>query len=322
MPPPDELQEKMHYLLSTVPRHALAAASEQLTKRYRSEKRDQENSFMTDIAHRLAYLAVRMPATYAVVERVLEEIRLRFPPFAPTTLTDYGSGPGTATWAASESFPDLKTAILFEADQNLLTLGKQLMQNSSTPALASATWHTQDLLQLDKFPITDLSILSYVVGELPIELLPPLISKIWESTSQVLVIIEPGTPHGFERIRLLRDHLISLNAHLVAPCPHQNQCPMTGSDWCHFSQRLERSETHRLIKEVSLGYEDEKYSYIVASKSPVTLPSARILRHPNIHSGHVDLTLCTPTGLEKTIISRRQGPLYKLARKSDWGDAL
>jgi ribosomal protein RSM22 (predicted rRNA methylase) len=161
-----------------------------------------------------------------------------------------------------------------------------------------------------------------VVGELPLEAVQTLISTMWQLTAQVLVVIEPGTPHGFERIRLVRQQLIESGAFLVAPCPHAGDCPMANGDWCHFSQRLERSSMHMAVKSVMLGYEDEKFSYVVASKTPVVLPDARILRHPQHHSGHVDLQLCAQDGLEKRVISRRHGPLYKLARKLEWGDAL
>lgn len=322
MPLPDQLNEQLYQLLSTVPRHALTTASEQLTHRYRSSTRDQDGLFMTDRAHRLAYLAVRFPATYAVVESVLEELKLRVPMFSPSSIVDYGCGPGTATWAATQSFPSIISATLHERDSALLEIGKELMCRSLNPTLASSSWNVSDLIKLQNFTINDLSILSYVVGELPIDLLPSLISKIWSCTSQVIVVIEPGTPHGFERIRVIRNHLIANDAYLVAPCPHQNQCPMRETDWCHFPQRLDRSEIHRAVKEVNIGYEDEKYSYIIASKVQVKLPDARIIRHPKTHSGHVELSLCAQSGLEQKTISRRHGALYKQIRKCHWGDGI
>ena len=49
-----------------------------------------------------AYASSRMPACYSVLYRVFDELHLHLPDFAPTTMLDFGSGPGTAIWAARE----------------------------------------------------------------------------------------------------------------------------------------------------------------------------------------------------------------------------
>lgn len=49
-----------------------------------------------------AYSVMRMPACYAVAMRVLRELRIARPGFSPGSLLDFGSGPGTAIWAAQE----------------------------------------------------------------------------------------------------------------------------------------------------------------------------------------------------------------------------
>lgn len=196
------------------------------------------------------------------------------------------------------------------------------MQKTSLSALRKSEWHRVDLQQEIDFGKHDLSVLSYVVGELSIAAASELIKRVWKATDHVLAVIEPGTPHGFSRIAALRSLLIGIGGYMVAPCPHQEACPMQGEDWCHFSQRLERSAVHRDVKDVDRGYEDEKYSYIIFSKAPIKLPEARILRHPQVHSGHVDFVLCGREGLEKKIISKRMGEFYKKARKLDWGDSL
>lgn len=90
-------------------------------------------------------------------------------------------------------------------------------------------------------------------------------------------------------------------------------------DWCHFAQRVERTSLHRRLKQGTLGYEDEKFSYLVVAKSSALTPSARIVRHPLIRSGHIQLTLCTPQGLQRQTIRRSQGELYRRARQAEWG---
>ena len=96
---------------------------------------------------------------------------------------------------------------------------------------------------------------------------------------------------------------------------------MKENDWCHFSKRISRSSIHRQLKEGFLSHEDEKFSYIAISKVPVALPMNRILRHPEKHSGHLSLELCTHNGtIQNKTISKRDGELYKQARKLKWGD--
>jgi len=137
-----------------------------------------------------------------------------------------------------------------------------------------------------------------------------------------LALVEPGTPAGFERLRAARSALISWGARVGAPCPHDQTCPMVGSDWCHFAVRLERSALHRDLKAARLGYEDEKYSYLVVSPSPPSAPAARLVRSPRPHRGHVRLVLCETDGLTERVISRRDGELYRRARDARWGDRL
>jgi ribosomal protein RSM22 (predicted rRNA methylase) len=134
-------------------------------------------------------------------------------------------------------------------------------------------------------------------------------------------LIEPGTPDGFRRIHAARALLLESGAHLVAPCPHHGTCPMFNTgDWCHFAARVERTAEHRRLKSAALGYEDEKFSYVVASKQPVPLPDSRILRHPLIHPGHMRLTLCRPNTPELKTVTKSHKAVWRYARKLEWGD--
>jgi ribosomal protein RSM22 (predicted rRNA methylase) len=136
-----------------------------------------------------------------------------------------------------------------------------------------------------------------------------------------LILVEPGTPRGFSCIRNARDQILSLGGTILAPCPHGLACPLKANDWCHFSVRIPRSRLHRYLKAGSLGYEDEKYSYLIASKKPFSLPRpCRILRHPQKQSGHVRLSLCTSSGsAEETTVTRSNQEFYRKARDAFWG---
>ena len=92
-------------------------------------------------------------------------------------------------------------------------------------------------------------------------------------------------------------------------------------DWCHFAVRLERSAAHRRLKGGALGYEDEKFSYLVAGRAPAEMPLARIVRHPMARPGHIQLTLCTAQGLERRTVTKSQKEAYRRARRAEWGTA-
>ena len=50
-------------------------------------------------------MASRMPGCFAAIYKVLEEVSMRLPAFRPTSILDFGAGPGTAIWAAQEVVP-------------------------------------------------------------------------------------------------------------------------------------------------------------------------------------------------------------------------
>lgn len=299
---------------------ALAVASRELTHRYKTA------SFSTPAIHssadRSAYLAVRFPATFAVNMRVLSELRRPAPEAKVSSLLDLGAGPGTSLFAAAELFSDLASATLVEADPQWLRLGKQLAERSPNAAVRNAQWLQRDLRDAAELALSDLIIISYALGEMASSALEQVLPRAWNSAQKFLVLIEPGTKRGFAAINAARTVLIQQGAGILAPCPHREVCPMAAAgDWCHFSQRLERTAEHRRIKGASLGYEDEKFSYLIATRLELSPAQARIVRHPQKHSGHVQLELCTKAGiLEKRTVTKSDREGYKHARHAEWGD--
>lgn len=317
---PLTLQNAIEEEISRFGLNALINAQDDLSIRYRSESPHQR--LMNTEIHRCAYIASRMPATFAAVSSVLNEIRLRLPEVQFNSLLDLGAGPGTVMWAASEVFSEINKIVILEQDVHLSSIGQRLAAKSENTVLEKACWKIANLEQPQELPLSDLVVLSYSIGELSKDKRMQLLKQCWNATNKLLVIIEPGTPQGFERIRAIREELISLGSNMVAPCPHQLKCPMASDDWCHFSARLERSSLHRRLKGGSLGHEDEKFSYVAVSKTSCTLPNSRILRHPQKRSGHIGLTLCAQGGVEEKIVSKRTPEVYKQVKKLEWGDAF
>ena len=169
----------------------------------------------------------------------------------------------------------------------------------------------------------DLVTLAYVLDELAPEKRGPLLDGLWRLTADLLVIVEPGTPAGWQRILAARARLLAAGAFVVAPCPHGAACPLHPPDWCHFAVHLARSRRHRLAKAAALSWEDEKFIYLAMSRQPVAPPAARVIARPQAGKGHVRLKLCRADGeAQQRVASRREGEDYRRARKLSWGSAL
>jgi ribosomal protein RSM22 (predicted rRNA methylase) len=315
-----ELQDAIQRETEKVDHRKLAQATAQLTEHYKAA--DFSRPAVATEAHRAAYLAVRMPATYAAISRVFAEIKLLAPQDEITSLLDLGAGPGTALFAAAQQFPQLRQATLIESDASWIAVGKRLAEQSDFASVEQTQWVQQDLRSGLACEEHDLVVISYTLGELPQAAAEAVLNKAWKCAGKFLVVVEPGTRRGFAAINTLRSALIAGAATILAPCPHHFTCPMAAAgDWCHFSQRMERTSQHRRLKGGALGYEDEKFSYLVAAKNNPPFTGARIVRHPGKHSGHVKLALCTAEGkIENRTVTRSSKEAYKRARKADWGD--
>jgi len=315
---PQQLLESIQAETGKVERRRLVQAAAQLTERYKAGAFSAPA--IANDAQRAAYLAVRFPATYAVNRRVFSELKLRAPAAQVTTLLDLGAGPGTALFAAAEIFPEFDRATLIEADEHWLKLGKDLARASGLNQ--HVQWLSGDLRSGFSCDQHDLVAISYVLGELSPAAACSVMRKAWSCARQFLAIMEPGTPRGFSAIDAARSALIGSGAEIVAPCPHKLQCPMAETnDWCHFAQRLERTAEHRQLKGGELGYEDEKFSYIIAGRQSTSAEGARIVRHPGKHSGHIELTLCTQPGqIERKTVTRSHKEVFRRARKAEWGN--
>lgn len=144
------------------------------------------------------------------------------------------------------------------------------------------------------------------------------VERLWAATQGLLVLVEPGTPAGYQRLLAVRDQLIAAGGVILAPCPHQQPCPLAAPDWCHFSQRLARSRDHRLAKGAETPFEDEKFSYLVVARPGVAagVPTPRVLAPPRAGKPGIELKLCTPAGaLENRFAARRDKAAYAVARR-------
>lgn len=291
-------------LLGALPPSVLRQAAETLSQRYR----EGDKPYLTDEAHYLAYLAMRLPATFEAISHVLRAIN----PNTVHSFLDLGAGPGTGYLAAQEHFTHLTAATLVETDPQFIAIGQQLTEGP-------VTWKRATLPCV--LPPHDVVLLSYSLSEMDDP--EKVLKAAWMATTQYLVIIEPGTPAGYAQILAIRDTLLAQGGFMVAPCPHALACPMEGSDWCHFPARVQRNALHRYVKNGTMSFEDEKYSYLIMSKTPQILPAARIVGPINFKKGQVIMPLCASSGeINVTIVTQKNKAFYKACRKKSWGEAI
>lgn len=315
---PPELKAALDGKLQGFSRTVAAQRSERISTTYRAG--GGSGTIKSD-ADALAYALARMPATYAAVAASLNALTEIAPDLVPKTLLDVGAGPGTASWAAAEAFPSLQDFTLLDANATLSRLALELARDSSR--LAECRYLPGDAGgNLTEIGAADLVVASYVIGELGEADQRKLADAMWAKARRALIVIEPGTPAGYARILALRQQLIAAGAYVAAPCPHEKPCPLTAPDWCHFSQRLPRSQAHRQIKGADVPFEDERFIYVALTRAAPESRASRVLAPPDVGKAEITAKLCTEDGVAITRVPRRDKAAYAGARRWRWGDAV
>lgn len=264
----------------------------------------------------LAYALARMPATYMAIESALRYM-LESIDELPDTVLDIGAGTGAASWAM-DALMKISGFSCFERNAAMRSQGSALMQWGSD-ALQKADWVDFDITKAD-IPIQgDMVIMGYMLNELAAGQKEKALRRAWQATNRYFVIVEPGTPQGFENILLARNLLPEMGANIIAPCAHINPCT---NEWCGFSCRVPRSRIHKQTKGGDAPYEDEKYMYIAFSRSPANRSANRVLRHPQRRKKHILIEVCTERGVELKTITAKDKELYATAKKAKAGDGI
>lgn len=247
----------------------------------------------------LAYASARLPSTYAAIKHVLQRLvmsREGAGEWVPESMLDFGAGPGTAAWAARHIWPSSNIRVTaIENSHSMANLGYEILDMCADGREARYTDDgvvagdtAQERVAMDVrwrpyFPRSkgalskhDICIAAYSLNELNDSVeRHHVLNKLIQSSQQYIVLIEPGTPHGFSIIEDSRTYVLKVSRklgmpfHVVAPCPHDGACPLRGTkSWCHFSQRHTRTEEQRIAVKSLTGKAPrdtfaEKFSYVI-----------------------------------------------------------
>lgn len=307
---PEIIREETQKLCSSENTNTLVEISRRISEDYRSDKANRTICGKREI---LVYAAARMPATFGAVSRAIE---LSLPCFSGEirSMADYGAGTGAGIISAA-TLCECEELFAYEKEPEMLKLGSHFCELLDI----SVNWEQFDFSKDFPKRKTDLAVCAYCLNELSENIREKSLTALAENAER-LIIVEPGTPFYFLQMKKIRASLIEKGFSIAAPCPHNEECPLPDNDWCHFSERIQRSALHKRLKGGDAPYEDEKFCFIAAQKNPIP-DKARIIRKPIIQSGKITLSLCTENGIENRVVTK-SNPHFKQARKADTGDSF
>ncbi len=173
-----------------------------------------------------------------------------------------------------------------------------------------------------------LLVLSHVVGELTDGELSRVATMA--ATAEELIWVEPGSREISRRLGSIRSVLQAAGHQLIAPCTHQNPCPMfEGANerhWCHFFapppvEIFQSAFWRRFSEEMEVDLRGLPYSYLVSSRlQPPSAPAGaeRLIARPVELKAHCRLLCCGGEGLVDRTLQKRVDPdLYRrIVKKS------
>ncbi len=293
------------------------------------------------------HILAQLPKIYSSLMHILTPLKKRLgQSYAPRTVIDIGGGAGEGLLAAKTCFGSKVKGTLVTQRQMWDRL-KGLHQDTTfmTRAPVGSTY--------------DLVIASHIL--LTAASPRRAIFDAWKLVSEggLLVFVETGSLSGFKQIVAARDALtrdeLGTVSRILAPCPHEKECPLAGSrDICNFGQNFWVEGPLRL-KSIRKGRKDHtEFSYVVIQRGvrrpdmpnpdcgeqlkdvqkqsaekvdELTLANEafhwpRIIRDPQKKGGHVTFKMCTAPGAFSswTVPKSFGNQAYHDARKSRWGE--
>ena len=169
-----------------------------------------------------AYIASQLPFMLAPLQNVFAEISRRIPDFAPKSMFDFGSGPGTAIVAAQKHWSSsLNDIMAVEISQSMLEIAAEILKDHPDLPTDRIKWRRFMAMNPNR-PKYNLVVASMVLSELPDDhLRQQSVQHLWQQTDDILVLIDRGNAEGFRILRNARDQLIETGAseklYIVAP---------------------------------------------------------------------------------------------------------
>ncbi|KAG0338372.1 37S ribosomal protein S22 [Podila humilis] len=241
-----------------------------------------------------AYIAAVSPNTFSAIRNVLGEVHRRVPNLDPKTMLDFGTGPGTAIWAANEVWqrPIQYTGV--DTSMAMLETAEGVLESLSASSAGIDNVTLKPFMSHGpKAQKYDVVMAAFVLGELTTSALRrSTLEQLWNSTNDMLILIDRGTPSGFKAVAEAREQILGLDVDLYKPKRKYDNFGNILPD----EEPAPREPAHVLApkktKHSKENFEDAKYTYVVLRKGPRPTQSST---QPNIAT-----TVLTPEKEEDT----------------------
>lgn len=326
---PSEINETISDILSQTDNSELISSAKKLHSSYMERSKDDDSSYIQDNSDVLAYLGLRTPATYAQIHSSLLNIKELFPSWEPCSLLDLGCGPGTGSWAAKTIWPSLKTVTNIDQEEQFIKVGEKIIKDSKLKI--NSIWRHQNILtefEIDNYQKYDIIIIANVLNELPEAERVKFLMQAYNHCSGVMIIIEPGTPFGFQIVQEAASEF-SGKAKLLAPYIN-NSFIQSDTYWIHFPQRFIRPEFQRQIRHnmrqsdlMASDWEVAKYSYVaIGAIEPEEKIWVRCIGPIKKQKGFLEMPILTQEGITLLRVMKRDKKEYAYAKDLQWGQGL
>lgn len=253
-------------------------------------------------------------------DQVLRELALRGWKPASRAVLDWGCGSGVASRRVIAAFGA-------DAFDSVDVWDHSPVAREFAAAAASRAFPGLSVRALAQAPaVSDapigLLVLSHVLNELSPGSLAALRALV--ARAEAVLWVEPGTHPVSRALGRLRDELRE-TFRVVAPCTHQNACPMfdaaNDADWCHHfapppGEIFASSEWVRFGQRAGVDLRSLPYAFLALDRrgASASLPEglARVIGRPVQYKPHARLLSCDATGLHALTVPKRAAPaLYK-----------
>ncbi|SRR5258706_1640313 len=324
---PLEIEHAISSILSKDDSGEWLKRAEILHALYMDQNKKSSSKYIKDYSDALAYLGLRVPATYAQIFGALSQVQEIIPSFNPKSLLDIGTGPGTGIWAAKEIWKSLEFTTCIDQDDNFLSLNKEILQKASVSIRTSFRQEGIRYMKNDRTTY-DVVLIANILNELSDADKKDLLQKAYASCSGVLIIIEPGTSLGVKIINEASGYF-SGNAPLLAPYIN-NSYVESKEYWIHFSQRFIRPEFQRRLRQsmresnlMASDWEETKYAYVAIGKIPPENKSwGRVIGPTKKQKGFLEVPILTSDGINQIKVLKRNKNNYLFAKNLRWGECI